>query len=92
VLYLQLIIFSVGGDVHIDSEALLVIDFVNFKIKLAQFFECVHRGRMCVYVFIRISAHICMNICVLYCVFKKTSATKSYHYRPGSFGTRELKR
>jgi hypothetical protein len=35
VLYLWLIILSVGGDVSVDSESLLVTDFVNLKIKLA---------------------------------------------------------
>jgi hypothetical protein len=44
--------FSVGGDVLIDSLTLLVTDFVNFKIKLAQYFRCTDRGRMCMYVFI----------------------------------------
>jgi hypothetical protein len=33
VLHLQLIILSVGGDVPIDSETLLVTDFMNLKIK-----------------------------------------------------------
>jgi hypothetical protein len=42
----------VGGDVPVDSDALLVTDFMNFKIKLAQSFEGAHRGKMyvCVYV------------------------------------------
>jgi hypothetical protein len=41
-----------GGDVSIDSDALLVTDFVNLKIKSTQSFRCAHRGRMCVSVFI----------------------------------------
>jgi hypothetical protein len=48
VLYLRLIIFIVGGDVPVDSEVFLVTDFMNLKIKLGQFFECVHRSRVCV--------------------------------------------
>jgi hypothetical protein len=32
-LYLRLIILSVGGDVPVDNETLLVTDFVNIKIK-----------------------------------------------------------
>jgi hypothetical protein len=56
--------FSVGGDVLVDSEMLLVTDFVNFKIKLAQYFRCTHRGRMCIYVFIWVSTHTYMSICV----------------------------
>jgi hypothetical protein len=50
VLYLWLIILSVGGDVTIDSETLLVTDFVNLKIKSNQSFRCAHKDRMCVYV------------------------------------------
>jgi hypothetical protein len=37
-----------GGDVPVDSEALLVTDFVNLKIKLGQSFGCAHKGRVCV--------------------------------------------
>jgi hypothetical protein len=33
VLYLRLIILSVKDDVHVDSETLLVTDFINLKIK-----------------------------------------------------------
>jgi hypothetical protein len=39
-----------------------VTDFVTIKIKSAQSFECAHKDRMCVRVFIGISAHICMSI------------------------------
>jgi hypothetical protein len=38
----------VGGDVSVDSETLLVIDFVNLKIKPTQSFRGAHKGRMCV--------------------------------------------
>jgi hypothetical protein len=48
-----------------------MIDFVNLKIKLAQSFRGAHMGRMCVHVFIGVSARTCMSICVLYCVSKK---------------------
>jgi hypothetical protein len=44
VLYLRLIIFSVGGDVPVNSKTFLVTDFVNLKVKSAQSFECVHRN------------------------------------------------
>jgi hypothetical protein len=60
----------VKGDVLIDSETLLVTDFVNFKIKLAQSFRYAHKDRMCVYAFIRLSAHIYMSICI-YTIFIK---------------------
>jgi hypothetical protein len=52
VLYVRLIILSVGDDVPVDSETLLVTDFMNLKIKSAQSFRGVHRGRVCVHVFI----------------------------------------
>jgi hypothetical protein len=41
----------VGGDVPINSETLLVIDFVNLKIKSAQSFGGAHMGR----VYVRVS-------------------------------------
>jgi hypothetical protein len=46
-LYLCLIILSVGGDVPVDSDALLVTDFVNLKIKPTQSFEVAHKDMMC---------------------------------------------
>jgi hypothetical protein len=64
VLHLRLIILSVGGDVPIDSETLLVTDFVNLKIKPAQSFGSDHKGRVCVRVFIGVSARTCMSIYV----------------------------
>jgi hypothetical protein len=42
----------VRGDVSIDSETLLVTDFVNLKIKLIQSFGCAHKDKMYVCVFI----------------------------------------
>jgi hypothetical protein len=71
VLHLQLIILSVGGDVPVDSKTLLVIDFVNLRIKSAQSFRCAYRGRGCVRVFIGVSAHTCMSICVCTVFLKK---------------------
>jgi hypothetical protein len=61
----------VGGNVPIDSEALLVTDFMNLKIKPAQSFRDVHRGRVCVHVFIGVSAHTCMSICICTVFLKK---------------------
>jgi hypothetical protein len=54
--------FSGGGDISIDSETLLVTEFVTTKIKSAQSFKYAHKDRMCVRVFIGMSAHICMSI------------------------------
>jgi hypothetical protein len=70
-LHLRLIILSVGADVLIDSEAFLVIDFINFKIKPTQSFKGAHMGRMCVRVFIGVSAHTCMSICICIVFLKK---------------------
>jgi hypothetical protein len=61
----------VGGDVPVDSDALLMTDFVNFKIKLTQFFGCAHSDRVCVRVFIKVSAHTCINICICTMFLKK---------------------
>jgi hypothetical protein len=46
VLYLWLIILSLGGDVHIDNETFLVTDFVNLKIKTTQSFRNTHKNMM----------------------------------------------
>jgi hypothetical protein len=80
VLYLQLIILSVRGDVPIDSETLLLTDFMNLKIKPTQFFKDTHRGMMCMCMFIVVSAHTCINIYVYTIFLKKSlSITKSHH-------------
>jgi hypothetical protein len=50
-----------------------VIDFVNLKIKPAQSFGGAHSGRVCVRVFIKMSAHTCMSICVCTVFLKKSS-------------------
>jgi hypothetical protein len=39
----------VKDDDPVDSETLLVTDFVNLKIKSAQSFRGVHRGRVYMY-------------------------------------------
>jgi hypothetical protein len=62
----------VGCDVLIESDVLLVSDFVNLKIKSTQSFRGAHGGRLCVRVFTEVSAHTCMSICV-YIVFIKKS-------------------
>jgi hypothetical protein len=61
----------VGGNIPINSEVLLLIDFVNLKIKPTQSFECAHRGRVCVCVFILMSARTCMSICACTVFLKK---------------------
>jgi hypothetical protein len=52
----------VGGDVPVDSEALLVTDFMNLKIKPAQSFGGAHKDRVCLRVFIGVNARTCMSI------------------------------
>jgi hypothetical protein len=46
----------VGDDVPVDSVALLVTDFINFKIKPAQSFRGALRDRMYIHIFIEVSA------------------------------------
>jgi hypothetical protein len=71
----------VGGDVSVDSEALLVTDFMYLMIKLTQSFEGVYRGIVCVYVFIGVSArtyNVYEYLC-LYCVSKKRNRSVFVH-------------
>jgi hypothetical protein len=65
----------VGDDIFIDSETLLVIDFMNLKIKPAQSFRGAHRGRVCVHMFIGLSARTCMSIYVCTVFLKKKICT-----------------
>jgi hypothetical protein len=60
----------VGDDILVDSDALLVTDFVNLKIKPAQSFEGTHRSKVFVCMFIGVSTHTCISIYV-YTVFLK---------------------
>jgi hypothetical protein len=48
----------------VDSETLLVIDFMNLKIKSTQYFKCAHRNILYVYILIELSTHTCMSTCV----------------------------
>jgi hypothetical protein len=50
---------------------LLVTDFMNLKIKPAQSFDGAHRGRVCVHVFIGVSACTCVSTCVCTVFLKK---------------------
>jgi hypothetical protein len=65
VLYLRLIILLVGDDVSVDIEALLMTDFMNFKINPAQSFRDAHKNRMCERVFIIVSAYTSISIYIL---------------------------
>jgi hypothetical protein len=44
--------FLVGDNILVDSDALLVIDFMNLKIKSAQSFEGAHMSKLCMRVLI----------------------------------------
>jgi hypothetical protein len=67
----------VGDDVSIDSETLLVTDFMNLKIKPTQYFRITHRGRVYVRVFIEVSDRTCMSIYVYTVFLKKQPPPKS---------------
>jgi hypothetical protein len=49
-------------DVFINSETFLMTDFRNLKIKPVQSFESIHMDRLCIRMFIGVSAYICMII------------------------------
>jgi hypothetical protein len=71
----------VGDNVYIDSETLVVADFVNFKIKSAQSFKYAHRDMVCVRVFIGMSGRTCMSIYV-YIVFLKNISIALVFFLP----------
>jgi hypothetical protein len=60
----------VEDDIPVDSETLLVVDFMNLKIKPVQSFRDAHRGRMYVYVY-RSECSYMYKYLYLYCVSKK---------------------
>jgi hypothetical protein len=60
--------FLVEDDVLIDNDVLSVTDFINLKIKSTQSFRCAHTSRVCVHIFIWMSAHTYTNINI-YTVF-----------------------
>jgi hypothetical protein len=83
-LYLKLIIFSVGDNISVDSETLLVTNFMNLKIKPAQSFGGAHRDRVYVH---RDEYSYVYKYLHLYCVskkielnFQKCSEFTWYHY------------
>jgi hypothetical protein len=82
VFHLQLIILSVEDDVSIDSETLLVTDFVNLKIKSLSLsnvlkpFGYAHRDIVYMRVFTGVGARTCMSI-YFYIVFLKKRASSS---------------
>jgi hypothetical protein len=67
----------VGGDVPVDSETLLVTDFINLKIKPTQSFGGAYRGRVCVRVFIGVIAHMNICVCTMFLRRKKNTSKQS---------------
>jgi hypothetical protein len=58
-------ILSIEDDVSVDSDTLLVIDFVNLKIKPTQSFGCTHKNSVCV--FIGLSTHMMsIYVCTMF--------------------------
>jgi hypothetical protein len=80
VLYLRLIIFSVGGDVSIDSETLLMTDFVNLKIKSAQSFEYTHIDKVCMCVYRDECSYVYTYLYLYYYVSKKSFYATNLNY------------
>jgi hypothetical protein len=60
----------VKDDVPVDSETFLVTDFVNLKIKSAQFFRGVHKNKVYISIFIK------MNICIFTRFLEKPTLPK----------------
>jgi hypothetical protein len=73
----------VGDDVSVDSETLLMTDFVNLKIKLTQSFGCAHEDKVCVHIFREVNTGMCIRIyvCIIFLIkkysrFCETRSTK----------------
>jgi hypothetical protein len=64
-----------GCDVPVDSESLLVTDFVNLKIKSIQSFQCIHKGRMYVHMFIGVFDYIYISIYIFTMFLTKSLAS-----------------
>jgi hypothetical protein len=61
----------VKDSVPVDSDVLLVTDFVNLKIKPTQSFRRAYRNKMYIRVFIEVYDHMCINIYVYIMFIKK---------------------
>jgi hypothetical protein len=60
----------VEGDITVDNETLLVIDFVNLKIKPTQFFGGAHKDSVCACVH-KVEYSYVYKYLYLYCISKK---------------------
>jgi hypothetical protein len=59
----------VGGDVSVDSEPLLMTDFMNFKIKSTQSFRIIHKS--IIYIYVCIYKSKCSYSIYIYIMFLK---------------------
>jgi hypothetical protein len=69
--------YSLGDDVPVDSETLLMTDFVNLKIKPLQSFGGAHKNMVCIRVFIGVSARTCTSIYICTVFFKILNFSKN---------------
>jgi hypothetical protein len=53
-------------DVPVDSETLLVTDFVNLKIKQTQSFKGAHKGMVCVFIEVNARIYITIYVCTVF--------------------------
>jgi hypothetical protein len=65
----------VGGDILIDSETLLVTDFVNIKIKPTQSFRCVHMLKMHGHLYCISKKIPQQHLCMLACCYISVTKT-----------------
>jgi hypothetical protein len=61
----------IRGDILIDSDVLLMTDFVNLKIKPTQFFRGAYKSKMYVRVFIEVNTHTYISIYICSVFLKK---------------------
>jgi hypothetical protein len=59
-------------DISVDSKMILIINFMNLKIKPTQIFRCDYRDKLYINIFIEVCAHIFEYPC-LYYIFLKTT-------------------
>jgi hypothetical protein len=59
------------GDIPVDSDVLLMTDFINLKIKPTQSFRSAYKSKMDVRVFIEVNTHTYISIYVCSVFLKK---------------------
>jgi hypothetical protein len=71
-----------GDDVSVYNDALLVTNFVNLKIKTVQSFRYAHKSKICVRVFIGVSARTCIIIYVITVFLNKKKSLVGLGLKP----------